>query len=175
MKLLGKKREQGQSLVEFTITLPVLLLILSGLLDLGRAYYTFIALEEAVAEAALYLAISPNCPYYDAADPAYSNANCEAPNNAWYRAVNSGNSEFVAELSEWNLQYVPSSPNSCVNSGGEFPSCWNSQFPQGCASIGCNVLVQVKYPFEMLTPGMQAFADRIILSTQAAQIIVYKR
>ena len=76
MKLPGKNKEQGQSLVEFAITLPILILILSGLMDLGRAYYIYVALEEAVAEAALYLAISPDCPDENLL------TKCENPNNA---------------------------------------------------------------------------------------------
>lgn len=177
MKIPRKKREQGQSLVEFAITLPVLLLIMSGLLDLGRAYYTFIALEEAVAEAALYLAISPDCPDDDTnGDDTVDSSDlskCVNPNNARYRAENSGNAEFDSDITEWNIPYDSAAIDACVNTGGDFPNCWDDPFPQSCTSIGCNVLVQVEYPFEILTPGMQAFADRIYLSTQAAQIIVY--
>ena len=39
-----KKGQRGQSLVEVTLALPVLLLILAGILDVGRAYFTFISL-----------------------------------------------------------------------------------------------------------------------------------
>ncbi|MGJ3238815.1 MAG: TadE family protein [Anaerolineae bacterium] len=163
MKILGKKGEKGQSLVEFAITLPVLILILSGLLDLGRLYYTFIALEEAVAEAALYLAISPTCP------EANTNPRCDNPNNAIYRAVNSGNDEFDPALAEWNIPWT-------AQKGADG---WTEPFEQGCASIGCNVLVQVEYPFEVLTPGIQSFLDNtentITLSTQASQIIVFNQ
>jgi len=165
MKRLDKNKEQGQSLVEFALTLPVLLLILSGLLDLGRAYYTFVALEEAVAEAALYLAISPDCPDYDLT----LKPECANPNNAIYRAVNAGNDEFDPLLAEWNIPFT-----TAKDVAG-----WASPFPLQCNSIGCNVLVQVYYPFELLTPGMQAFLPAgntsIPLRTQAAQIIVYEQ
>jgi len=53
------KREKGQSMVEVALTMPLLLLILMGILDLGRAYFTFVALSDAAAEGASYAAIHP--------------------------------------------------------------------------------------------------------------------
>ncbi len=55
-------RQKGQSLVEFALLLPLLILILSGLLDLGRVYYVLVTLEDMAAEGAAYAAIHP----YDA-------------------------------------------------------------------------------------------------------------
>jgi Flp pilus assembly protein TadG len=54
-----KTDQKGQSLVEVAIALPLLILILMGILDLGRAYFTFIALSDAAAEGAAYAAIHP--------------------------------------------------------------------------------------------------------------------
>lgn len=51
--------EDGQSLVEFAIALPVLLLILVGLFDLGRAFFITTALAKGAAEAARYAAMEP--------------------------------------------------------------------------------------------------------------------
>jgi len=55
-----KSDQKGQSLVEVAVALPVLLLILLGILDLGRAYFTYIALADAAAEGAAYGAIHPD-------------------------------------------------------------------------------------------------------------------
>jgi Flp pilus assembly protein TadG len=54
-----KKDQKGQSLVEVALTMPILILVLVGILDLGRAYFTFIALSDAAAEGAAYAAIHP--------------------------------------------------------------------------------------------------------------------
>jgi Flp pilus assembly protein TadG len=54
-----KADEKGQSLVEVALAMPVLILILVGILDLGRAYFTFVALSDAAAEGAAYAAIHP--------------------------------------------------------------------------------------------------------------------
>jgi Flp pilus assembly protein TadG len=49
----------GQSLVEVAIAMPLLIVILVGILDLGRAYFTYVALTDAAAEGAAYAAIHP--------------------------------------------------------------------------------------------------------------------
>ncbi|MEO1286989.1 MAG: TadE/TadG family type IV pilus assembly protein [Chloroflexota bacterium] len=162
MKPIRNQKEKGQSLVEFALSLPVLMLLLSGLLDFGRAYYTFIALEEAAAEAALYYAIEPACPVD--ANPGVLD-DCDDPNNALYRAKNSGSGEFDPADTEWNIE------TANVGAVG-----WADSTPDDCTSIGCSVLVQVTYPFELLTPGMRFFIgdeETITLRTQASQIIVY--
>src|SRR5258708_6394373 len=51
--------ERGQSLVELALAMPVLLLLLLGTVDLGRAYYTYVAAENAAREGARYAASSP--------------------------------------------------------------------------------------------------------------------
>lgn len=53
--------ERGQSMVEFALMLVILLTILMGVLDLGRAYFAYIALQDAVAEGAAYAAVNPTC------------------------------------------------------------------------------------------------------------------
>jgi hypothetical protein len=53
------KREKGQSLTELAISMAVILLLLSGLVDLGRAFFTYMALRESVQEGALYGSINP--------------------------------------------------------------------------------------------------------------------
>jgi hypothetical protein len=49
----------GQSLTEFAISMTFLLLLLSGILDLGRAYFVFLSLRDAAQEGAAYAAIEP--------------------------------------------------------------------------------------------------------------------
>lgn len=52
---------RGQSLVEMAVVLPVLLLLVVGAIDLGRAYFSAINLENAVKEGAFYGARDPDC------------------------------------------------------------------------------------------------------------------
>ncbi|MDX1601265.1 MAG: TadE family protein [Anaerolineales bacterium] len=51
--------QRGQSLTELAITLTILLTLMAGVLDIGRAYYTFLALRDAAAEGAAYGSFDP--------------------------------------------------------------------------------------------------------------------
>ena len=53
-----KKRERGQSLVELAMSLTFMVLLVSGVVDLGRAFFTYIALRDAAQEGAAYASIA---------------------------------------------------------------------------------------------------------------------
>lgn len=48
----GRTRESGQSLVEFSLLVPVLVLLVVGLFDVGRAVYAWTAVSNAAREGA---------------------------------------------------------------------------------------------------------------------------
>lgn len=54
------EKERGQSLVEFAFIIPVLMLILLGVFDFGRAFYAYNAISNAAREGARYGTV---CPY----------------------------------------------------------------------------------------------------------------
>lgn len=54
-----RSSQRGQSLTELAITLTILLTLMAGVLDIGRAYYTFLALRDAAAEGAAYGSFDP--------------------------------------------------------------------------------------------------------------------
>ena len=101
----GARAQEGQSLVEVAISFSLLVLLLGGLVDLGHAFFIFIALEDAAGEAALFAAIEPDCPYeYQSAlepTPVADNGqsddylgptglNCSPPRNSMWRAQEAG-------------------------------------------------------------------------------------
>jgi len=51
------KLQRGQSLLEFAMVLPLLLLIALGVIEFGRAYYQYNTLSKAVREAARYMSM----------------------------------------------------------------------------------------------------------------------
>lgn len=138
-----KDRERGQSMVEVALALPVLLLILSGLLDIGRAYFTYLALEEAAIEAAQFLAFEPGC--VDSSD-------CADPNNALFRARES----FATEVADPGtlLRFTPIVPAPPVGTGEE-------------------VTVEFEYDYALVTPLIaNFFGGTVTLRSSATSIVI---
>lgn len=81
--------QEGQSLVEMAVMMVVLLIIMGGVLDLGRMYFTYLALQNAAGEGAAYGAINPE--WEDNGDNA-------DPNNITYRVQN----ESTGNLIDWS-------------------------------------------------------------------------
>lgn len=50
---------RGQSMVEFAFTLVIILVLLVGLIDLGRAIFTYLALRDAAQEGASFASYNP--------------------------------------------------------------------------------------------------------------------
>lgn len=144
MRRLLKKSQHGQSLVEFSLTAIILLIILSGLLDLGRLYFAYVALEDAAGEAALYLAvIDPNC------ETAASGADCTGSRNAEWRAINATrgilNNDQLTVITNFTVK-----------------------------AVGGQAEVTIQYPYRFLTPLISAIAPEITLTSFATQTIVNK-
>ena len=51
--------DKGQSMTEFAIGLIVIVLLLTGAVEMGRAIVTYLALRDAAQEGALYASINP--------------------------------------------------------------------------------------------------------------------
>lgn len=54
-----RKSEKGQSLVELTLTFMIVMFVLAGTVDLGRAFFALIALKDAATEGATYASLNP--------------------------------------------------------------------------------------------------------------------
>lgn len=61
MKTHGR-RERGQDLVEYALVLPIMMLILMTILDLGRAVYYYSAIHNSAREGVRYGIINPDDP-----------------------------------------------------------------------------------------------------------------
>lgn len=53
-----KRNERGQSMAELAISIAFLLILLAGVIDLGRAFFTYIALRDAAQEGASYATVA---------------------------------------------------------------------------------------------------------------------
>lgn len=56
---LSRRGERGQSLAELAVSFLVLVLLLAVLVDVGRAFFSFLALREAAEEGAIYGSLHP--------------------------------------------------------------------------------------------------------------------
>jgi uncharacterized repeat protein (TIGR01451 family) len=74
-------RQRGQALAEFALVVPVLLLMFAAAADFGRAFYAYVAIQNAVKEGALYGAQRPICDDDSA-------AGCANPGNVTWRVRN---------------------------------------------------------------------------------------
>ena len=59
-KFNGKQLEKGQSMVELAVSFIVLMILLAGVVDLGRLAFYYIAMRDAAQEGASYASIFPN-------------------------------------------------------------------------------------------------------------------
>ena len=52
-------KESGQSMVELALTITILMVLLAGTIDMGRAFFTWLAMRDAAQEGASYGSIEP--------------------------------------------------------------------------------------------------------------------
>jgi len=58
-EIQSKQKEHGQSMVELALTITILMVLLAGTIDLGRAFFTWLAMRDAAQEGASYGSINP--------------------------------------------------------------------------------------------------------------------
>jgi Flp pilus assembly protein TadG len=74
-----RRRQRGQSLVEFAFTVPVLLLLVLGTVDLGRGFYLAIEIDSAARQGMRSAIVSDTT---DIGDAVRSEPNSAIPNSA---------------------------------------------------------------------------------------------
>lgn len=144
----AQRLQRGQSLAEMSLGMIVIVVLLLGLLDLGRIYFIFVALEDSAGEAALYLSINPDCRTPSDLD---SDGNpCSDPNNAQYRALHAG-----GNLVDW----------SDITINVTRPAVYG---------VGDPVSVEVRYTFPLLTPIIPQIVgfNPLTLVSSATQTII---
>lgn len=150
--------ERGQSFVEAALGFVILIFVLSGVIDIGRMYFSYITLEDAAGEAALFLSIHPGCVYpTDDVNPTNSvDPDCAGTANAWYRARNAGGGlvDFVALGIEQSDLVV-----TCYTAAGVPRETWPEKYDALDTShdgsgveIGDICKVQIPYEFPLYSP-----------------------
>ncbi len=145
----------GQSLAEFALVTPILLLVFAGAADFGRAYYAYVAIENAAKEGALFGSRAPVC---DDAAP----GTCADPNNVVWRVR--------GELKQQGVR----NPD-----GTELTPAIACLAPNGTPRVdlttcleGDTYQVAVVYPFKLLTPILgNIIGDRNLQAVSRAVVL----
>jgi Flp pilus assembly protein TadG len=125
-----KLRERGATLAETAIVMSVLLAMLFGILDFGRALYTYSFVAQAARQGARWAMVrGANCTQLDHC-PAQSGSGDIQP--------------YVQSLSAGATD-----PNT-LTANLNFPSCGNTN------ARGCIAQVTVTYPFNFMLPFLPA-------------------
>lgn len=150
MRNKHRQHERGQSLVETAIILPILIILLGGVVDIGRAFIFLVGVENAAGEGALYAAVNPACLTDDHADDI-----CQNDESVTGRIIQEGE-PFVTLTADMITITVDDGVG-----GSEI-------------TAGSTVYVDVEFSYNPLTPlgfllwgstaTIQATADQILLS-----------
>ncbi|MGH2524821.1 MAG: TadE/TadG family type IV pilus assembly protein [Anaerolineales bacterium] len=136
------RRERGQSLVEFSLMGVFLTVLLVGVLDLGRAYFTYLALKDAASEGSFFGSVYPAC--ISTTDPA-----CAAPNNVDYRIRNSAPSGGLVSWTAADIQVDAPTPTP-----------------------GEAITVTVTYQYPIITPFIGAIVGGQTIQLSARSVAV---
>ena len=152
--------ERGQSLIEMALSTILLLFVLGGMVDFGRAFMILVATENAAGEGALYAAQNPGClTLYDAdGTNDTTNTNCSNQQGAY-----SGAGSIIEEriYQEGNAFANFNDGNTVITITIE---------GTGIVTAGNPVLVEVEYTYTPLTPaGLIIWGSTATVSAEARQ------
>jgi Flp pilus assembly protein TadG len=162
-KLLGRKRSRGQTLVEFAFVLPLIVLLIFGAIELGRAVYVYNTLANSARQGARVAAVNQNT----------GNGQCDPQNRASWSittcAVNAGiqlddptsadsTNRFTA--SNVAICFYESDGSVCTGTQVLGDSCI-----QRALTPPCIARVTVTYPYRPWTPIISDVVGNISMSS----------
>jgi Flp pilus assembly protein TadG len=148
-----KTRSRGQGLVEFALVLPILLVIFAAAADFGRAFYAYVAIENAVKEGALYGARNPLC--------ATASTTCIDPNNVRWRVQNE--TQIINQDGTVLNPTIECQDGTTGVAHADLRDCVE----------GDRYVVRLSYQFNMLTPIIGAImGNQITLGAQSTAAVL---
>lgn len=162
----AKPREpRGQALVEFALILPILILLLVGIFDFGRAIYAFNTVNNAAREAVRVAIVDQNCDVVGE----------EAESRASSITV------------DWTFDGSLSAAAACLNAAGDVhvefleadysgdgtfsDSCDPGQVNPNGPRLGCIAQVTVEYSYSAATPIIGNLIGNLTLTGVSQQPI----
>ena len=169
---------RGQALVEFALVLPVFLLLLFGLIDVGRYVYMNSVLSQAAREGARLAAVEASWIGNPSGD-----ASCNQPNGPVCPGGVTGTttpaslqSDVVAAVNRMVAPFGPVPTASVFISCGSAPGPTGAWTGQACPSSGRQsgtdvVSVRVVLTFSPITPIVSSILGSITTSGSATMVI----
>ena len=164
-------RRRGQALVEFALVIPIFLLVLFGLLDMGRAVYANHTLNQAAREAARLAATQAHWvgnPMAEATCNTPAGPVCPAD-----MAALKANIDAAANRMAVGLGTIPSAQiyMQCNPATSAAPTgAWTGS---SCANNNATNLVSIRiaYTHTMITPIVGQIANNFSLSSSVTMVI----
>lgn len=169
----GRRVRNGQSLVEFALVLPVFLLVLFGLIDVGRLVYMNSVLSQAAREGARVAAVEAG--WVGSTDPscgAVGGPICPANAAALQTDVAAAANRMVAPFGAIasNKVYIV-----CTPTGNALPSgAWTSSSPPAtCNTTAANDFVSTRMllTFAPVTPVISSIIGSVPMAGSATMVI----
>jgi Flp pilus assembly protein TadG len=143
-----RERARGQGLVEFAVVLPVIVLVIFGILDLGRGVFTYNALSQAARQGSRTAMVDQ-----DVAD-----IRTAAIDYAPTLGLQNSNITVCFKDYDSNQTDCDSSADDC---------------PQSNRFIGCLAIVEVDMAYSPMTPIIGSIVGSIAMSSTSIQPIEY--
>jgi Flp pilus assembly protein TadG len=170
--LARRPTERGQALVEFALVVPIFILLLVGLFDLGRGVYMFNTISNAAREA-VRLGIVDQ--YVGTATPPVAGIKGRAAQHAVSVGVSNGDVTVCilnADLSNPDGSQTYQTQADCgPTPGGTDPFCMRDPQNNYGAAYGCVVQVTVRARFTAATPMIGALIGTINMSSTSNEPI----
>ena len=160
--------DRGQAIVEFALMLPVFILLLVGILDLGRAVYAFNTISNASREAVRIAIVDQDCTFIrDQAVQHAVSLGLSASDVTVYvwdpEATNSGDfsaASAAVHRQQCGVPTAPTAPQECRQSG-----------TAATIIVGCVIEVQVRYAYTAATPIIGNLVGTINMSAATREPI----
>ena len=160
-----RSRERGQSIVEFSIVLPVLLAIVGIVIDASRVYQAWVNLESATRDAAQYLATSD----VDPSSPDYTTQGTNSDNKAIYILNEATGFTFTRSSTQGTLTDCSRAQvTTTYSTDTSFASGGSASNPVGKARVIACVPFKTLFSYPFLTNN----GTWVVRSDRSYQILV---
>ena len=140
---------RGQTLVEFAIVMPIIAMVVLGLVDLGRAVYSYNTLAQSARQGARTAIVNQNV----------TNVRNQAISSAASLGLTASNVDVCFKTTDTTQQ-------DCASATAD--DC-----PQSTRVIGCLALVRTHFSYQPMTPIVSIFLSSIPLSSTSVGTIEY--